>query len=118
MADPKPISVTYTDPGDYAGPDPQPFNIVGAPASGPVAWADVTGKPTTFAPTIGTTATTAKAGNYAPSSAEVAAGLRTKTQINALTAISTADAIDAATTQALANEAKAKVNAIIAALKA
>lgn len=31
-----------------------------------VDWADVTGKPTTFTPTIGTTATTAKAGNYVP----------------------------------------------------
>lgn len=36
-----------------------------------VAWADVTGKPTTFAPIIGTTASTAKAGNYAPSWSEV-----------------------------------------------
>lgn len=41
----------------------------GEPAS--VAWADVTGKPSTFAPTIGTTATTAKAGNYAPAWADV-----------------------------------------------
>ena len=29
-----------------------------------VAWGDVTGKPSTFAPTIGTTATTAAAGNH------------------------------------------------------
>lgn len=29
-------------------------------------WADITGKPATFAPIIGTTATTAKAGNYSP----------------------------------------------------
>lgn len=36
-----------------------------------VAWADVTGKPSTFAPTIGTTSTTAKAGNYAPAWSEV-----------------------------------------------
>ena len=35
------------------------------------AWGDVTGKPTTFAPIIGNTATTAKAGNYAPTWAEV-----------------------------------------------
>lgn len=35
------------------------------------AWGDVTGKPTTFTPTIGTTATTAKAGNYVPTWAEV-----------------------------------------------
>lgn len=32
-------------------------------AAGEVKWADVTGKPATFAPTIGTTATTAMAGN-------------------------------------------------------
>ena len=37
----------------------------------PVAWADVTGKPTTFSPTIGTTASTAKAGNYVPTYAEI-----------------------------------------------
>lgn len=34
-------------------------------------WAEITSKPTTFAPSIGTTATTAKAGNYAPTAAEV-----------------------------------------------
>jgi len=36
-----------------------------------VAWADVTGKPATFTPTIGTTATTAKAGNYQPTAANI-----------------------------------------------
>lgn len=57
-------------------------------SSGSVAWGDVTGKPATFAPivgntattalagntallTIGTTATTAKAGNYAPAWGDV-----------------------------------------------
>ena len=41
--------------------------------SGPtsVAWDDVTGKPSTFAPVIGTTGTTAKAGNYAPTWSEI-----------------------------------------------
>ena len=34
-------------------------------------WADVTGKPDTFAPTIGKTATTAKAGNYVPTWEEI-----------------------------------------------
>lgn len=34
-------------------------------------WATLSGKPATFAPTIGTTATTAKAGNYVPAWAEV-----------------------------------------------
>jgi hypothetical protein len=41
-----------------------------------------------------------------------------KTQIAALTAVSTADATDLATAIALANANKAKINAIIAALKA
>lgn len=39
--------------------------------SATVAWTDVTGKPSTFAPIIGTTATTAKAGNYAPAWGDV-----------------------------------------------
>lgn len=34
-------------------------------------WEQVTGKPTTFDPVIGTTATTAKAGNYVPAWSEV-----------------------------------------------
>lgn len=34
-----------------------------AAASGDVAWGDVTGKPATFPPTVGTTATTALAGS-------------------------------------------------------
>lgn len=38
--------------------------------------------------------------------------------VQALTPISTADATDATTTQALANECKAKINDIIAALQA
>lgn len=38
---------------------------------GSTAWADITGKPTTFDPTIGTTSTTAKAGDYAPTWTEV-----------------------------------------------
>jgi hypothetical protein len=41
-----------------------------------------------------------------------------KSQIAALTTITTADATDPATTQALVNINKAKINAIIAALKA
>jgi hypothetical protein len=36
-------------------------------------WDDIQDKPTTFAPIIGTTATTAKAGNYAPPAATTAA---------------------------------------------
>ena len=35
------------------------------------AWSEITGKPATFAPTIGTTSTTAKAGDYAPAWTDV-----------------------------------------------
>lgn len=35
------------------------------------AWSEVTGKPATFTPTIGTTASTAKAGNYQPTAANI-----------------------------------------------
>lgn len=45
-------------------------------------------------------------------------GSLAKAEIQALTAIATADASDPATTQALANATKAKLNAVIAALKA
>lgn len=48
----------------------------------------------------------------------VVGGLPTKTQVAALTAVTTPDGSDAATTQALANALKVKVNQIIAALKA
>lgn len=34
------------------------------------AWADITGKPTTFTPTVGTTATTAMAGNKVPTTTQ------------------------------------------------
>ena len=36
-----------------------------------LTWSEVTGKPATFPPVIGTTSTTAKAGNYVPSWSEV-----------------------------------------------
>lgn len=49
---------------------------------------------------------------------DAGSGIKEKPQIAALTAISTADATDPATTMALANINKAKINAIIAALKA
>lgn len=80
------------------------LEVNGQPISGggsAVAWAEVTGKPATFAPTIGTTASTAlagntallaigttastaKAGNYTPTSAEVSTALKAKAQIAAL----------------------------------
>lgn len=43
-----------------------PIDLFGAGSggsAGPVAWSEVTDKPTTFPPTVGTTASTAKAGN-------------------------------------------------------
>lgn len=49
---------------------------------------------------------------------QIEASIAAKTAIAALTAIGTADATDPATTMALANINKAKINAIIAALKA
>ncbi|QYW06648.1 hypothetical protein uav_117 [Pseudomonas phage UAVern] len=67
---------------------------------------------------LGTTASTAKAGNYAPTTAEVGTALKAKTQINALAAVSTPDATDATSAATLANANKAAINLIIAALKA
>jgi hypothetical protein len=60
----------------------------------------------------------AKTGTFDNMLVDPEAAIATKTEIAALTAIATADAVDPATTQALANECKAKINAIIAALKA
>lgn len=45
--------------------------ISGAISAATPSWSTITGKPATFDPTIGTTATTAKAGNYVPAWAEV-----------------------------------------------
>ena len=75
-----------------------------------VAWGDITGKPATFAPTIGTTATTAKAGNYTPTSTEVGNALKAKPQIAALVS-PTADYADM-------TAATAAIKSIIDALKA
>lgn len=50
--------------------------------------------------------------------AQIGAGAGPSPDVQALTPISTADATDADTTMALANECKAKINAIIAALQA
>lgn len=43
----------------------------GGGGSGDVSWNDIKNKPTIFPPTIGTTSTTAKAGNYVPSWSEI-----------------------------------------------
>lgn len=57
-------------------------------------------------------------GNFDNMLKDPATAIKTKTEVAALTAIATADATDPATTMALANINKAKINAIIAALKA
>lgn len=45
-----------------------PRSLKGAKIS--AAWADITGKPPTFTPTVGTTATTAMAGNKVPTATQ------------------------------------------------
>jgi hypothetical protein len=85
----------------------EPIDLGDGSAS--VAWGDVTGKPDTFPPTIGTTATTAKAGSYAPTTADVASALAAKQQIVALEAVEAEAELPAVI---------AGLNAVIAALKA
>src|SRR5699024_851235 len=50
-----------------------------------VAWSEVTGKPSTFPPVVGTTAKTAKAGNYQPTWAQVTGKPTIPTNNNELT---------------------------------
>ena len=45
-----------------------PRSLAGAEIS--ASWADITGKPATFTPTVGTTATTAMAGNKTPTATQ------------------------------------------------
>lgn len=66
---------------------------------------------------VGTTASTAKAGNYTPTSAEVSTALKAKASISALAKVTVADATDATTAAALANANKNALNAVIDALK-
>lgn len=66
---------------------------------------------------VGTTASSAKAGNYTPTSAEVATGLKQKAAIVALSKVTVVDATDEATAITLANANKAAINAVIDALK-
>lgn len=130
MANPIPHVVSASGAAGAAPHGSIPIALYGADGGGPVAvaWGDITGKPATFAPVVGTTATTAKAGNYVPTSAEVSNGLKAKAQITALANVSAANGTPAAAnpvTKAefdvlvtLANANKAAINAIIAALKA
>lgn len=66
---------------------------------------------------LGTTGTTAKAGNYTPTSAEVSNALKAKASIAALSKVTAESAFDEATAITLANESKLVINAIIDALK-
>lgn len=66
---------------------------------------------------LGTTGTTAKAGNYTPTSAEVSNALKAKASIAALNKVAAESAFDQATAIDLANESKLVINAIIDALK-
>lgn len=66
---------------------------------------------------LGTTGTTAKAGNYTPTSAEVSNALKAKASIAALSKVTAEPAFDQATVIALANETQLAINAIIDALK-
>ena len=45
-----------------------PRSLAGAEIS--AAWTNITGKPSTFAPTVGTTSTTAMAGNKVPTATQ------------------------------------------------
>ena len=89
------------------------------------AWADITGKPATFAPTIGTTATTAMAGNKVPTSTD-RGGVLQQTAIVAITdssggtsggnTVAAVPAATAATTDATA-ASLTSTNAAITAIK-
>lgn len=89
------------------------------------AWADITGKPATFAPTIGTTATTAMAGNKEPTATD-RGGVLQQTAIVAITdssggtsggnTVAAVPAATAATTDTTA-ASLTSTNAAIAAIK-
>ncbi|ELY2489687.1 hypothetical protein SMY42_001299 [Cronobacter sakazakii] len=83
-------------------------------AGAAVTWASVTGKPTTFAPTIGTTAATAMAGNKAPTTTDRGGVL----QQAAEAAIPAQTVTDIAGAQTAVNTIVTKVNAILTKLKA
>lgn len=88
---------------------------------GAVAWADITGKPATFPPVIGTTATTAKAGNYVPAWSEITSKPTTFAPVAATATV--VGGVKAAATQAdsTASDVAGLVtdfNALLAKLKA
>lgn len=70
------IPLVATASGDVAAAPAGaiPVKLYGGGSGGsptPVSWAEVTGKPATFPPVVGTTATAAKAGNYQPAAADI-----------------------------------------------
>lgn len=97
------------------------INSSGGGGGGSTAWADITGKPTTFDPTIGTTSTTAKAGDYAPTWSEVtskpaviAAGADAATARGAIGAGTSSLAIGTTSTTAMAgNKTAADLGGIV-----
>ncbi|CAI1023205.1 hypothetical protein [Serratia ficaria] len=101
------------------------FEAVYTKSGSGAAWADITGKPATFAPTIGMTATTAMAGNKVPTSTD-RGGVLQQTAIVAITdssggtsggnTVAAVPAATAATTDATA-ASLASTNAAITAIK-
>lgn len=78
------------------------------------AWADITGKPASFAPSIGTTATTAMAGNKTPTTTDRGGVL----QQSAEAAVPAQTVTDIATAQTAINTLVTKVNSITTKTKA
>ncbi|HGW4305879.1 TPA: hypothetical protein ACNIEN_001974 [Klebsiella pneumoniae] len=101
------------------------FEAVYTKSGTAAAWGDITGKPATFAPTIGTTGTTAMAGNKVPTATE-RGGVLLQTAIVAITdssggtsggnTVAAVPAATAATTDATA-ASLTSTNAAIAAIK-
>lgn len=65
------VFLTYTDWIGYVKDDGTYGYLLKNGVPPPVTWTDVTGKPTTFPATLGTTSATAKAGNYKPTWSEI-----------------------------------------------
>lgn len=78
--------------GEQGPPGPQgPAGPTGPPGpAGTTSWTGITDKPATFPPTIGTTGTTAKAGNYSPPAASGSvAGLMSTAHFTKLEGVAT-----------------------------
>ncbi|WP_145592707.1 hypothetical protein [Yersinia bercovieri] len=78
------------------------------------AWAAISGKPTTFAPVIGTTATTAMAGNKTPTSTDRGGVLQQAAEAS----LAAQTVTDIATAQTAINNIVTKVNSITTKIKA